>query len=275
MKSFMKLHSSLLGGLAIFAAAAAEVAEKENELILQNDKVAISFNKKDLTLRQIRDRERNADFIQKTNGRLFTIALWDPKNPDKKIMNHPRFSTDFESSMAIDGSSAKEYRHTVSDGTHTLRPSFPRATHWVGRAQWENFLHPHALEADSYFIDNMQAVADAGRIRLLDTDTQLCPGIRLRLFDGHTLGQLAAYITTPERTYVFAGDVVPLAASLSPLWISAYDTFPVTSYNEKLRMLDEAAREQQALIFCHDAYTKCCTVRKINDFYKPDQILPL
>ena len=167
------------------------------------------------------------------------------------------------------------YRHTVSDGTHTLRPSFPRATHWVGRAQWENFLHPHALEADSYFIDNMQAVADAGRIRLLDTDTQLCPGVRLRLFDGHTPGQLAAYITTPERTYVFAGDVVPLAASLSPLWISAYDTFPVTSYNEKLRMLDEAAREQQALIFCHDAYTKCCTLRKINDFYKPDQILPL
>ena len=30
-------------------------------------------------------------------------------------MNHPRFSTDFELSMAIDGSSAKEYRHTVSE----------------------------------------------------------------------------------------------------------------------------------------------------------------
>ena len=112
----------------------------------------------------------------------------------------------------------------------------------------------------------------AGRSRCRSNPTG--PGVRLRLFDGHTPGQLAAYITTPERTYVFAGDVVPLAASLSPLWISAYDTFPVTSYNEKLRMLDEAAREQQALIFCHDAYTKCCTLRKINDFYKPNQILP-
>ena len=38
------------------------------------------------------------------------------------------------------------YRHTAPDGTQTLRPSFPRATHWVGRAQWENFLHPHALK---------------------------------------------------------------------------------------------------------------------------------
>lgn len=165
-------------------------------------------------------------------------------------------------------------RHVAPDGTHTLRLSFPNATHWVSRAQWENFLHPNALEAESYFTDNMQAVADAGRLRLLDADTTLCSGIDLRLFDGHTPGQLAAYMTTPERTYVFVGDVIPLAACLSPLWISAYDTFPVTSYDEKLRMLDEAVREQQALIFCHDAYTKCCTIRKINDFYKPDQILP-
>ena len=115
MNLFMKAGFCLLGCLAVFETTAAEVAEKENELILQNDKVAISFNKKDFTLRQIRDRERKADFIQAPNGKLFTIALWDPKNPDRKIMNHPRFSTDFESSMAIDGSSAKEYRHTVSE----------------------------------------------------------------------------------------------------------------------------------------------------------------
>lgn len=115
MKLFMKMSAAALGCFTMFAATAADVAEKENELILRNGKVAISFNRNDFTLRQIRDRERKADFIQTPNGHLFTIALWDPKNPDRKIMNHPRFSTDFEPSMAIDGSSAKEYRHTVSE----------------------------------------------------------------------------------------------------------------------------------------------------------------
>lgn len=148
--------------------------------------------------------------------------------------------------------------------------AFPNATHWVSRPQWENFLHPNALEADSCFPENMQAVADSGRLRLIDADTDLCPGFRLRLFDGHTPGQIAPYITTAGRTYVFAGDVIPLAASVSPAWISAYDTYPVASYDAKVRMLEEAACEGQALIFCHDAYTRCATVRKINDFFKTD-----
>ena len=160
-------------------------------------------------------------------------------------------------------------------GKHLFKMAFPNAIHWVSRAQWENFLHPNALEADSYFIENMQAVYDSGKLRLIENDTNLCPGIDLRLFDGHTPGQIAPYITTPERTYVFAGDVIPLAASVSPLWISAYDTYPVVSYNEKMRMLEEAASEKQAVIYCHDAYTQCTTVKKVNDFFKADQKVSL
>lgn len=159
--------------------------------------------------------------------------------------------------------------------TGELLPSFPNATHWVSRRQWENFLHPNALEKDSYFIENMQAIEDSGLLRLIDTDTPLCPDIDLRIYDGHTPGQIVPYITTPERTYVFAGDVIPLAASVSPDWISAYDTYPVISYQEKIRLLEEAAREKQALIYCHDAYTKCSTIKKINDFYKKDTTLDI
>lgn len=157
------------------------------------------------------------------------------------------------------------------DGKHLLKMTFPNATHWVSRAQWENFLHPNALEADSYFIENMQAVCDSGKLRLIESDTTLCPDVDLRLFDGHTPGQIAPYITTSERTYVFAGDVIPLAASVSPLWISAYDTCPVVSYNEKIRMLEEATSKKQAIIYCHDAYTRCSTVKKVNDFFTVDQ----
>ena len=46
----------------------------------------------------------------------------------------------------------------------------------------------------------MQAAYDSGKLRLIESDTNLCPGIDLRLFDGHTPGQIAPYITTPERT---------------------------------------------------------------------------
>lgn len=167
------------------------------------------------------------------------------------------------------------YSTRKEEKTGELYPSFPNATHWVSRKQWENFLHPNPLEKDSYFMENMQAIADKGLLRLIDTDTKLCPDIELRIFDGHTPGQLVPYITTSEQTFVFAGDVIPLVASVSPEWISAYDTYPVTSYQEKIRMLEEAAREGQVLIYCHDAYTKCSTVKKVNNFYKKDRLVDI
>lgn len=160
------------------------------------------------------------------------------------------------------------YSTLKDEVTGELYPAFPHATYWVSRRQWENFRHPNALEKDSYFPENMQAIEDKGLLRLIDTDTQLCPEVDLRLFDGHTPGQIVPYIRMPEQTFVFAGDVIPLAASVSPEWISAYDTFPVTSYQEKARMLEEAAREGQELIYCHDAYTSHSRVKKVNNFFK-------
>ena len=153
------------------------------------------------------------------------------------------------------------------DGNNFYSLTFPHATHWVSRAQWENFLHPNALEKDSFFFENMQAVADKGKLHLIEKDTHLCPEVELRLYGGHTPGQIVPYIQTATETYVFAGDVIPLAASVSPTWISAYDTHPVTSYQEKIRMLEEAAREQQTIIFCHDAYKSSSKIKKVKEIF--------
>jgi len=164
--------------------------------------------------------------------------------------------------------------YSTQQDTHSkeLTVTYPKARHWVSQKQWENFLTPNALEKDSYFPENMIPVKDAGLLRLITADTLLSEGIELRLFDGHTPGQIVPYIHCPEQTYVFAGDVIPLMACLSPGWISAYDTHPVTSYNEKIRLLDEAVHEKQAVIFCHDAYTRCATIKKTGSFFKVAEI---
>jgi hypothetical protein len=36
-------------------------------------------------------------------------------------------------------------------------------------------------------------------------------------------------------------------------------------------MLEEATSKKQAIIYCHDAYTRCSTVKKVNDFFTVDQ----
>jgi glyoxylase-like metal-dependent hydrolase (beta-lactamase superfamily II) len=161
------------------------------------------------------------------------------------------------------------YASRKEEATGRPAPAFPNATHWISRAQWENARRPSPPEKDSYAAAGLYAIAKANKVNLMDEDTTLCREITLRLYDGHTPGQIVPYLETPERTIVFAGDVIPLAASVSPEWISAYDTFPVTSYYEKIRMLEEAAAREQAIVYCHDAYTRCTAIRKAGDHYKP------
>ena len=144
----------------------------------------------------------------------------------------------------------------------TLSVAFPRAAHWVSRRQWENFRNAHPLEQASFFREDMEAVEAAGLLHLIDTPTALCSEIELRLADGHTPGQLVPYIHDAEETLVFAGDVIPLLASVSPEWISAYDLAPTLSYDAKLRILSEAAECHQRIIFCHDAYALSSRVKQ-------------
>lgn len=158
----------------------------------------------------------------------------------------------------------------------TLRLAFPNANHWVSRRQWENFRQPHPLEQGSYFPEDMELVETSGRLRLVEEEEMaLTPHVRFRLFDGHTPGQIALYCDLPERTYLFAGDVIPLAAHLSLAWISAYDDAPLRSYEAKERMLAEAVAHKQAIIYCHDAHTCCSTVKRVNHFYSKDASLTL
>lgn len=149
--------------------------------------------------------------------------------------------------------------------------TFPNATHWVGATQWDNFLNPNVREGDSYFPENMLAVEKAGKLRVVSQNEYLCPEIELRLFNGHTVGQICCYIYDNKKTFVYVGDIIPVSASIPIAWISAYDTYPITAMEEKEKLLKEAAEKNQILFFEHDAYTSCCTVKNINGKYRIDE----
>jgi glyoxylase-like metal-dependent hydrolase (beta-lactamase superfamily II) len=161
-----------------------------------------------------------------------------------------------------------------SDKT-AIELTFQNATQWVGESQWKNFLNPNIREGDSYFPENIQPIHEAGKLKMVSENQWLCADVELRLFNGHTVGQLVSYIHSDEKTYVYVGDVIPLAACLPVAWISAYDTYPITAMEEKKALLDEAAEKKQILFFEHDAYTECCTVKEVYGKYRVDESFEL
>lgn len=151
-------------------------------------------------------------------------------------------------------------------------PAFPNASYWLSNQQWENVVSPNELEKDSIFANNVLPVYEAGQLSIVDKDISLCDGVELRLFDGHSKGQLVPFIKSKDGICVFPGDLVPTSAHVSLEWISAYDICALTSYSEKKRFLDEAEREKYTLMYCHDAYVAKSKVKKLNDNFKATEL---
>ncbi|WP_243347559.1 MBL fold metallo-hydrolase [Parabacteroides sp. FAFU027] len=157
---------------------------------------------------------------------------------------------------------------TGTDKNGVLNVTFPKAIHWVSRKQWEHAQNPTLLDEDAYWPENVSPLEDAGLICLVEQDSEIYPGVKLELYNGHTPGQIVPVFELNGLRYCFTGDVIPTSAHLSTLWISAYDIYPVDSVNEKLRLLNNAVVDNRILITSHDTEALAFTIRKMSDYYK-------
>jgi Zn-dependent hydrolases, including glyoxylases len=132
---------------------------------------------------------------------------------------------------------------------------FPKARHWVSKMQLNSFLSPNELEKDSYRLKDITPIMSAGLLRLIDSDFELFDGVQLKLFDGHSKGQIVSFINTENEVCVFPGDLIPTKAHLSNEWISAYDIEPLKALEAKKQFKKLLEGEKVKIIFYHDSYT--------------------
>ena len=124
-------------------------------------------------------------------------------------------------------------------------------------------------------MENLMPIQEAGKLNLVAENQFVCPEVEVRIYNGHTLGQLVSYIYIGLKTLVYVGDVIPLAANVPLAWISSYDVFPISAMDEKKILLDEAVKKGQILFFEHDANTECCTVSANYKKHKVDKSMTL
>ncbi|MDD4922697.1 MAG: MBL fold metallo-hydrolase [Bacteroidales bacterium] len=152
----------------------------------------------------------------------------------------------------------------VMDESGNLVPAFPHAVYWASERQWEMAQNPPLWESDSFAPDVVKTLLNAGKLRLVNSDRRLFPGVSVKLVQGHTDDQLLSYIDTPSGTILFCGDVIPMTPHIMPLCIAAVDNSAVVSVDEKIRILEEAVENRQILFFFHDAVTEAVRLKKVN-----------
>lgn len=196
--------------------------------------------------------------------------------PDKYLKNNGVTSVnDLEKSLLKEGYSTDDITDVFFTHLHwdhctgavknidgKLELVFPNATMWSSKTQWEHAKISNPRERAAYNRPVLDFMMESGKLQLIEKEGELLPGFEIKLFDGHTPGQMIPYITHNNCTYVYTSDLIPTAANIPLLWIAAYDLDPVKVMQEKARFLTDAAENNQVLFFEHDYYTECALVHE-------------
>ena len=155
------------------------------------------------------------------------------------------------------------------------QPAFPRAIYYTRRGEWEHAHRRHPRDSVAYIEANYDPLVDAGRMRLIDEDTEVAPGVWLRLAPGHTRDMMVITAQSGDRTFCFLTDLVPTAAHVTPTWITAFDLDPLQSVDSKLRWLAEAARGEWVCAFGHDTGMPFARIAEREGRFEADSILAI
>ncbi|WP_066630170.1 MBL fold metallo-hydrolase [Labilibacter marinus] len=231
----------------------------------------------------------------KTGDRVILIDTGIGDKQSEKFLSYQHLNGDdsMEKSFAAIGTSYDEVTDVIlthlhfdhcggavkRDAEDNLVLTFPNATHWLAQAQWDNFNKPNIREGSVYFKENILPVLESGQLKFIKEDTQLIPEVEMRLFNGHTKGQIIPLIQYKDKTLVYTADLIPVMPSVPEAWVSAYDADPITAMTEKREFLKEAVEKEYILFFEHDLYNECCHVIKTDkgikegESFKLDSIL--
>lgn len=132
--------------------------------------------------------------------------------------------------------------------------TFPKATHLIQEAEWQDVLDPGERNKATYLADNFTLLKEKGRLQLVAGDIEICSGIRLRPSGGHTRGHQIVEISSQGQMAVHLGDLLPTHAHGNPLWIMAYDNFPLEAIERKKAYFEEYSRKNSWFTLYHDPF---------------------
>jgi glyoxylase-like metal-dependent hydrolase (beta-lactamase superfamily II) len=134
--------------------------------------------------------------------------------------------------------------------------TFPNATHWISRKNWDWAQNKLEQEPDSFFEYTFLPIQKSGKLILVDKESEIIAGITVRIFHGHTRGLMIPIITSGNETVVFAGDLIPTAVHLHPEIGMSYDLDPELVREEKKGFLAEITSANFKLIFQHEPLSR-------------------
>ena len=168
-----------------------------------------------------------------------------PEEIDFVILSHLHFDHAGGATRRVDGN---------------LVPTFPKAQVVIQKGMWAEALEPNPRTKGSYFQDDFVPLEKAGRVKFVDGDEEVTPGVRVQRTGGHVKHHQVITAESGGRKAIYWADMLPTTAHLKPAWVMGYDLYPHEVAAMKEKMVEQAAREQWVNVFEHDPAVSMATI---------------
>jgi glyoxylase-like metal-dependent hydrolase (beta-lactamase superfamily II) len=128
---------------------------------------------------------------------------------------------------------------------------FPNADIHVSQIEWDEMRNPNIRSRNTYWKENWEPVQH--QVKPFEGQVEVLPGIEMIHTGGHSDGHSIIKLTQNGETILHMGDIMPTHAHSNPLWVLAFDDYPMTSIYAKERLMKEALPNRYRFIFYHDA----------------------
>lgn len=139
---------------------------------------------------------------------------------------------------------------TVKQGGEIV-PAFPNATYIIQEKEFELAHDENPRVKGSYIRDNYVPLQKGNRIKLINGDEQVVPGVIIRKTSGHTWGHQIVQVVSDGKSAAYLGDLLPTSAHQKTAWCMGYDLDPLAVANMKDRILKEAFETGMILVLDH------------------------
>jgi len=135
-------------------------------------------------------------------------------------------------------------------------PTFPNATYYVQRKEWEHGRLQLERDAISYMSPNYDPLIESGQMELLDGDREIVPGISVKVFPGHTANMQAVIVESgsghERKKACYISDLIPTSMHIDLTWVMAFDLFPLQTIESRKKYYAWALPERWLTVFTHD-----------------------
>jgi glyoxylase-like metal-dependent hydrolase (beta-lactamase superfamily II) len=120
-------------------------------------------------------------------------------------------------------------------------PVFAQAAIWFGAHDWDHFVTNPDVWMFDHIRNGFRAAGErGGRLRPVDHDTTVAPGVTVTMTPGHTPGHLSVIVASRGRRALLLGDAIICPVQLDePTWRSIGDVDPGLAQRVRERLFRE------------------------------------